>query len=52
MPMYMMAQCFLNKEDFLDYLDLEGMGVFTVHGVENGFTIKLKELKGFGMFLK
>lgn len=38
--------------DFLDYLGLEGMGVFTAYGAENGSLAKLKELRSFGMSLK
>ncbi len=37
--------------DFLDYLGLEDMGVFTAHGEENGSFEKLKELKDFGLSL-
>ena len=37
--------------DFLNYLGLEGMGVFTAHGGENGSAAKLNELKEFGMSL-
>lgn len=40
---------FSYKGDFLDYLGLEDMGVFTVYGEENGFAQKLKELEEFGM---
>jgi multimeric flavodoxin WrbA len=40
------------KGDFLDYLGLENMGVFTAHGGENGSSAKLKELREFGMFLQ
>ena len=43
---------FSYKGDFLDYLGLESMGVFTAHGGENGSPVKLKELKSFGMSLK
>lgn len=43
---------FSYKGDFLDYLGLEGMGVFTAHGGENGSAAKLKELRDFGMSLK
>ena len=39
------------KGDFLDYLGLENMGVFTAHGGENGSDAKLKELKESGMSL-
>ena len=38
--------------DFLDYLGLENMGVFTAHGAENGSGTKLEELKNFGSSLK
>ena len=38
--------------DFLDYLGLENMGVFTAHGVENGSAAKYDELKAFGASLK
>lgn len=34
--------------DFLDYLGLENMGVYTAHGNENGSAEKLKELRLFG----
>lgn len=37
--------------DFLDYLGLENMGVFTAHGSENGSLQKLRELKEFGRSL-
>lgn len=40
------------KGDFLDYLGLEDMGVFTAHGGENGSPTKLNELRAFGMSLK
>lgn len=40
------------KGDFLDYLGLENMGVFTAHGSENGSYKKLAELKDFGLSLK
>lgn len=40
------------KGDFLDYLGLEDMGVFTAHGGENGSSAKLNELRAFGMSLK
>lgn len=40
------------KGDFLDYLGLENMGVFTAHGSENGSDKKLAELKEFGLSLK
>lgn len=38
--------------DFLDYLGLENMGVFTAHGAENGSLAKLAELRDFGKSLK
>lgn len=38
--------------DFLGYLGLEDMGVFTVSGMENGSDVKLRELRDFGMLLK
>ena len=34
--------------DFLDYLGLKNMGVFTAHGAENGSSEKLAELRAFG----
>lgn len=34
--------------DFLDYLGLENMGVYTAYGYENGSAAKLEELKKFG----
>lgn len=40
------------KGDFLDYLGLKNMGVYTAYGDENGSEIKLKELRNFGMSLK
>ncbi len=43
---------FSYKGDFLEYLGLEDMGVFTAHGGENGSPAKLKELRDFGMSLK
>ena len=42
---------FSYQGDFLDYLGLENMGVFTAHGEENGSAAKLNELKEFGMSL-
>ncbi len=39
------------KGDFLDYLGLENMGVFTASGIQNGSPEKLKELKIFGQSL-
>lgn len=38
--------------DFLGYLGLENMGVFTAHGSENGSAKKLDELRKFGASLK
>lgn len=43
---------FSYRGDFLDYLGLESMGVFTAHGAENGSEAKLKELEDFGKTLK
>ncbi len=43
---------FSYKGDFLDYLGLEDMGVFTAHGTENGSAEKLAELRLFGASLK
>ncbi len=43
---------FSYKGDFLEYLGLEDMGVFTAHGGENGSPAKLKGLREFGMSLK
>lgn len=43
---------FSYKGDFLDYLGLKNMGVYTAYGDENGSEIKLKELRNFGMSLK
>lgn len=42
---------FSYQGDFLDYLGLENMGVFTAHGGENGSAAKLNELREFGMSL-
>lgn len=42
---------FSYQGDFLNYLGLEGMGVFTASGGENGSTEKLKELREFGASL-
>lgn len=36
------------RGDFLDYLGLENVGVFTAHGAENGSREKLAELRAFG----
>lgn len=49
--MYEGAACSY-QGDFLDYLGLEGMGIFTAHGDENGSIEKLKELYDFGANLK
>lgn len=38
--------------DFLDYLGLENMGVFTAHGDENKSAGKREELRKFGASLK
>lgn len=43
---------FSYEGDFLDYLGLEDMGVFTAHGAENGSAAKQKELRDFGTSLK
>ena len=43
---------FSYKGDFLDYLVLEGMGIFTAHGAENCSAAKLRELEDFGRSLK
>ena len=43
---------FSYQGDFLDYLGLEDMGVFTAHGYENGSDKKRKELREFGAALK
>lgn len=40
------------KGDFLDYLGLENMGVFTAYGAQNGSQAKLKELNDFGLSLR
>lgn len=40
------------KGDFLDYLGLENMGVFTAYGAENNSILKYNELKTFGKYLK
>lgn len=39
------------KGDFIDYLGLENMGVFTAYGTQNGSLEKIKELKDFGKSL-
>lgn len=38
--------------DFVGYLGLENMGVFTAHGDQNGSTEKLDELREFGKSLE
>lgn len=43
---------FSYQGDFLDYLGLEDMGVFTAHGYQNGSDNKLKEIREFGASLK
>ncbi|MBU9738115.1 flavodoxin family protein [Diplocloster agilis] len=43
---------FSYQGDFLDYLGLENMGVFTAHGYENGSKEKLNEIRNFGSSLK
>ena len=43
---------FSYKGDFLDYLGLEDMGVYTAHGSENGSLEKLDEIRSFGASLK
>ena len=43
---------FSYQGDFLDYLGLENMGVYTAHGAENGSKEKLAELRAFGESLK
>lgn len=43
---------FSYQGDFLDYLGLEDMGVYTAYGAENASTEKLRELKAFGRSLK
>ena len=40
------------RGDFLGYLGLEDMGVFTAHGGENGSPEKLEELRAFGASLR
>ncbi len=42
---------FSYQGDFLDFLGLEDMGVFTAHGDENGSKKKLAELRAFGAAL-
>ena len=43
---------FSYKGDFLEYLGLEDMGVFTAYGMDNGSASKLKELRDVGKNLK
>jgi len=43
---------FSYQGDFLDFLGLEDMGVFTAHGGENGSSQKLAELHDLGASLK
>ena len=43
---------FSYKGDFLGYLGLEDMGVFTACGMENSSAVKIKELRDFGRALK
>lgn len=43
---------FSYRGDFLDYLGLENMGVYTSYGYENGSDEKLKEIREFGASLK
>lgn len=43
---------FSYKGDFLDYLGLEDMGVFTAYGAENGSAAKLDELRMSGASLQ
>ncbi len=38
--------------DFLDFLGLENMGVFTAHGAQNGSKAKWDTLRAFGQALK
>ena len=42
---------FSYQGDFLDYLGLEDMGIFTAHGPKNGLAAKLDELKKSGASL-
>lgn len=39
---------FSYQGDFLDFLGLEDMGVFTAHGGENGSQRTLEKLRAFG----
>ena len=43
---------FSYRGDFLEYLGLEDMGMFTAYGVENGSASRLKDLEGFRRTLK
>lgn len=43
---------FSYQGDFLDYLGLENMGVYTAHGYENGSDKILKKIREFGASLK
>lgn len=43
---------FSYQGDFLDFLGLEDMGVFTAHGGENRSAEKLAELRAFGQSLR
>lgn len=43
---------FSYQGDFLDYLGLEDMGVYTAYGAENASSGKLGELRALGMSLK
>lgn len=43
---------FSYQGDFLDFLGLEDMGVFTAHGGKNGSAEKLAELRAFGQSLR
>lgn len=40
------------RGDFLDYLGLENMGVFTAHGSENSSSAMLQEITAFGKSLQ
>lgn len=42
---------FSMEGDFMDYLQLENMGVFTAYGKQNGSPEKLEELRAFGRSL-
>lgn len=43
---------FSYQGDFLEYLGLEDMGIFTAYGEEKGSDQKLKEIRNFGASLK